>query len=63
MFRKQTDKNFRISGRKYGPNISDLKIDTDALLSITEPQHGHVVWNFWHSLYRGQREIRTVSCY
>lgn len=33
------------------------------LRSITEPQHSHVVWNFWHSLYRGQLEIRTVSCY
>lgn len=58
----QTEKLLNFRG-KYSPNNSDLKIDTDALLSITEPQHGHVVWNFWHSLYRGQREIRTVSCY
>lgn len=52
--------NFR---GKHSPNNSDLKIDTDVLLSITEPQHGHVVCNFWHSLSRGQREICTVSCY
>lgn len=48
--------------QNFSPNNLDLKIDIDVLLSITEPQHGHVVWNFWHSLYRGQREICTVSC-
>lgn len=58
----QTGKLLHFRG-KYSPNNSNLKIDTGALLSITEPQHGHVVWNFWHSLYRGQRESRTVSCY
>lgn len=58
----QTEKLLNFRG-KHSPNNSDLKIDTDALLSITEPQHGHVVCNFWHSLCRGQREICTVSCY